>query len=464
MATAARIFDVGTTSSAAEAPAARTDKRRREGQTLLALSDLGSVLVGLTLASIVRGYDPLGAQAQAIAAVVVPLFYLLAIGRDAYGIEVLERWTEGARRSIVALATATLVVLGVGFALKVSAEYSRIVITLCPAFAALLMIGGRALIGRHISRRLPGGVTDIVVLTDGIEAAIEQPSRLIDAAALGLEPRVDCPHMQDRIGRALRYADRVVIACRPERRQAWSDALKGVGTKVEVLIPEVEQLGVLGTSSHEGRLTAVVARGPLSTADRVLKRSFDLLFCLFMMPVLLLITGVVALLIKLEDGGPIFFVQNRIGEGNRLFAMYKFRSMRVNDGDAFGRVSTARGDSRITRIGNFIRKTSIDELPQVFNVLKGDMSVVGPRPHPMFSTVGEELFWQVDRRYWYRHAVKPGLTGLAQVRGFRGATHTERDLTDRVASDLDYLERWSLWRDIRITAATLKVLSHSNAF
>src|SRR3546814_13408532 len=108
--------------------------------------------------------------------------------------------------------------------------------------------------------------------------------------------------------------------------------------------------------------------------------------------------------------------------------------------------STARGDKRMTRVGAVIRKTSIDELPQLFNVLKGDMSIVGPRPHAPGSRAADKLFWEIDSRYWCRHATKPGLTGLAQVRGYRGATHHEDDLVNSLHSDLEYLDHWSIWR------------------
>jgi lipopolysaccharide/colanic/teichoic acid biosynthesis glycosyltransferase len=178
------------------------------------------------------------------------------------------------------------------------------------------------------------------------------------------------------------------------------------------------------------------------------------------MPVFVL----VALAIKLEDGGPVLFVQRRMGRANRFFNMYKFRSMSVAGSDSDGTVSTARDDQRVTRIGALLRRTSIDEFPQLFNVLLGDMSLVGPRPHAIGSQAGDKLFWEVDRRYWQRHSLKPGMSGLAQVRGFRGATDTERDLEDRLQSDLEYVEGWTIMRDIKIIVQTLGVLVHERAY
>lgn len=118
----------------------------------------------------------------------------------------------------------------------------------------------------------------------------------------------------------------------------------------------------------------------------------------------------------------------------------------------------------MTRVGRFLRRTSIDELPQLLNVLKGDMSIVGPRPHALGSQAGDKLFWQVDHRYWQRHSLKPGITGLAQVRGFRGATETETDLSSRLQADLEYLDGWSILRDIQIIFATFGVLAHDRAY
>ena len=172
----------------------------------------------------------------------------------------------------------------------------------------------------------------------------------------------------------------------------------------------------------------------------------------------------VALAIRIEDGGPALFLQRRVGRNNQFFNIYKFRTMRVAKADHAGRRSTSRDDDRVTRIGRWLRRTSIDELPQLFNVLKGEMSLVGPRPHALGSQAGDKLFWEVDDQYWTRHALKPGLTGLAQVRGLRGATDVESDLTRRLDADLEYLNGWSIWRDIGIVLGTLRVLVHPKAY
>ena len=127
-------------------------------------------------------------------------------------------------------------------------------------------------------------------------------------------------------------------------------------------------------------------------------------------------------------------------------------------------LAAVRTDDRITRVGRVIRATSVDELPQLLNVLLGSMSIVGPRPHALGSLAGQQLFWEVDERYWHRHALKPGITGLAQVRGFRGATHRRDDLTQRLQADLEYILGWSVWRDFGILVSTVRVVVHRNAF
>jgi lipopolysaccharide/colanic/teichoic acid biosynthesis glycosyltransferase len=202
----------------------------------------------------------------------------------------------------------------------------------------------------------------------------------------------------------------------------------------------------------------------LDLRSRALKRAFDFTIAFGLCTLIAWLLVITAIAIKLDSKGPVLFKQLRMGRGNRLFYVYKFRSMRNDTTDHSGTRSASKDDDRITRVGKFIRATSIDELPQLFNVLKGDMSLVGPRPHALGSKAGDDLFWQIDVRYWLRHSAKPGITGLAQIRGFRGATGTRRDLTERLRYDLEYLRNWSLYRDIGILLATFGVVVHKNAY
>ncbi|WP_162875471.1 exopolysaccharide biosynthesis polyprenyl glycosylphosphotransferase [Sphingomonas crusticola] len=431
---------------------------------MLAAGDVIAVFGGMAVASAFRLHDVWSEQTVKILLVLIPVFVGLSLNNRAYGIAVLENWRLGVRRSLSSLVMTGFIVVGIGFALKVSSEYSRLAIGVGFGISAALLVLFRYLVKHAVTWLTADGLYEEVVLCDNVAAIARPGTKILHADALGLKPILTSPQMLDRIGKALRSADRVVVVCEPGRRRAWTLALKGLGTNIEVLIPEVEQLGLLSTSYYGDQLTAVVAQGPLGAGDEIVKRCFDLAALFLVSPIFLLVTAAAALAIKLEDGGPIFFVQSRIGRGNRQFRMYKFRSMRVAEHDAQGHQSTRRDDDRVTRVGRLLRKTSIDELPQLFNVLKGDMSIVGPRPHAVGSTAGDALFWEVDERYWLRHAAKPGLTGLAQVRGFRGATSTAADLTNRIQADLEYLSGWTLTRDLRILLATVRVILHPNAF
>lgn len=186
------------------------------------------------------------------------------------------------------------------------------------------------------------------------------------------------------------------------------------------------------------------------SANMVVKRIFDILFSsIVIVFVLSWLTPLVAILIKLESKGPVFFKQSRNGFNYREFDCYKFRSMMPNK-DAHLYQAT-RGDQRVTKVGKFIRKTSIDELPQFFNVLFGDMSVVGPRPHMVSHT---NMYAKKIDKFMVRHFVKPGITGLAQVSGFRGEVESDKDIIGRVKFDIFYIENWSLLLDLKIISQT----------
>ncbi len=184
--------------------------------------------------------------------------------------------------------------------------------------------------------------------------------------------------------------------------------------------------------------------------NQVIKRSFDILFSSAVIIFLLSwLTPIVAILIKLESRGPVFFKQSRNGFNYKEFDCYKFRSMTPNKNAHLHQAT--RGDQRVTRVGKFIRKTSIDELPQFFNVLFGDMSVVGPRPHMVSHT---NMYAKKIDKFMVRHFVKPGITGLAQISGFRGEVETDKDIIGRVKYDIFYIENWSLLLDIKIIFQT----------
>lgn len=184
--------------------------------------------------------------------------------------------------------------------------------------------------------------------------------------------------------------------------------------------------------------------------NRFVKRIFDVIFSLLVIIfVMTWLYPLIGLLIKLQSPGPIIFKQLRSGENNDSFVCYKFRSMRVNtDSDS---KQAIKGDTRVTKLGQFLRKTSIDEFPQFFNVLKGDMSVVGPRPHMLNHT---KEYNELTENFMVRHFVKPGITGLAQIRGLRGEITDMKYMQDRINMDIEYLENWNIISDIKICFLT----------
>ena len=392
------------------------------------------------------------------------VYYIIAIRQRAYQLNVVISATRSTRRAFLSLAMSVLVVISVVFLVKTSAEFSRLLATLGSATSGVLLITGRFFFARIAFLALNGSPESEIVLVDGLTPPEPCTAYKIDLQAAGIKPDINDPVMLDRIGSLIHEADRVIVCCPLERRAAWSLALKGAGVNVEVLAPELDAIGAINATSYHGTATALIASGPLNAVDRLIKRIFDLAIAIPALILLLPFFVLIGILIKTESPGSAFFIQRRIGRGNRMFSMYKFRSMRTDLLDHDASKLTTRNDSRVTQIGRLIRKTSIDELPQLINVLRGDMSIVGPRPHATGALAGEALYWEVSSQYWSRHAVKPGLTGLAQVRGFRGNTETGDDLLNRLQSDLTYLNAWTIWRDVTLVAKTFGVLIHRNAF
>ncbi len=197
---------------------------------------------------------------------------------------------------------------------------------------------------------------------------------------------------------------------------------------------------------------------PISGTDAIVKRAEDLLLTLLILAVAWPVMLAAAIAIRLDSEGPIFFRQPREGFNNKLFRVWKFRTMTHDRCETDCITQATKGDKRVTRVGAVLRRTSIDELPQLFNVLAGDMSLVGPRPHAPSTRAGNKLFQEVVSTYAARHKVKPGITGWAQVCGFRGETDTEDKLIRRLDHDLFYIENWSVSFDLYILVRTIFAL------
>ncbi|WP_299701311.1 undecaprenyl-phosphate glucose phosphotransferase [uncultured Pontibacter sp.] len=220
-------------------------------------------------------------------------------------------------------------------------------------------------------------------------------------------------------------------------------------------IPDYQGLfGDKYKATRYGHLEAINVRQlPLDNAiASFVKNSFDKLFSFIALLMLLPLFLLIALLIKVDSPGPVFYCPMRIGKSGRPIRIFKFRSMRENDSQIGGTLSTAKNDQRITKLGRILRKYSLDELPQFVNVLLGDMSVVGPRPH---RSVLNQQFQESEEKYMMRHYFKPGITGWAQVNGWRGPTETKEQKTMRTKYDLWYVENWSFGLDMKIIFLTI---------
>ena len=448
-------------------PAPRTYETQRTRMTFFAVQALLDLLLlsfAFVVVDFIRHGKLGGTVDQNSLVVILPLY---AVGAFYVGLYSYEA-AMSASRSIARMTTALVIALGVDllvwFGAKSGSDFSRVVFFAGALLALLLLSAARIPAVWLVRRVLRDRFMRRVLVIDRVPVDVPDNFEVLDAERIGLVPDIHNPIMLHNFSNLIAGADRVVVSCPPERREQWAVYLKGVGCWGELLVPELHGVAPVQQESDSSVIGVRVSVGPLSIRNRMSKRALDLALCV---PTIVLLTPVLLLTaaaIKLDSPGPILFRQRRMGRGNRLFDVYKFRSMRTDVTDHDGARSASRDDDRITRIGRLIRTTSIDELPQLFNVLEGDMSLVGPRPHALGSVAGNQLFWQVDRRYWLRHAVKPGITGLAQVRGHRGATDHEDDLINRLRSDLEYLSSWTIFRDINILLRTALVLIHRNAF
>lgn len=243
---------------------------------------------------------------------------------------------------------------------------------------------------------------------------------------------------EDVIRKIIRYCDREVIHFFyvPRVFPCLQMSLK----------PEIMGRTVIYTNHHEPLM---------EVGNRMIKRTFDIVVSLLLLIVMLPFFPVIAFIVKKQSPGPLFFRQERTGMNGKNFVCIKFRSMHINaDAD---RVQATKDDPRKFPFGNFMRKYNIDELPQFYNVLKGDMSIVGPRPH---MTLHTEQYSALIEKYMVRHFAKPGITGLAQITGFRGETEELWQMEGRILKDIDYIENWNFWLDVKICFLTAWTMVH----
>ncbi|CAH1043957.1 undecaprenyl-phosphate glucose phosphotransferase [Halomonas sp. TD01] len=355
-------------------------------------------------------------------------------------------------------------------------RYSRLWIGLT-LVASFLMAGGARLLVqlglRHV--RLRGGARRPVFLIGPSQNVLDVAKGIRSASweghtIAGVE-RIKAPLNDvciDRIARRINESSaREVWICVPfemgETVRALFYALRNHTAEVR-FIPAFQDMHLLNHRMSEvaGHYAIDLSVSPMSGMSRFIKRSEDVVIGSLISLLILPVCAAIALAIKLTSPGPVLFKQYREGSNGRHFKVYKFRSMHVHN-ENNGQVTQAKkNDSRITKIGAFLRRTSLDELPQFFNVLQGRMSIVGPRPHALAHN---EQYKELVESYMRRHKVKPGITGWAQVNGLRGETDTLQKMQRRVEYDLWYIDNWSLWLDLKIIVMTVfKGFINKNAY
>ncbi len=396
---------------------------------------------------------------------------LAAMGayRFAYGEKLLLRWGKTVGAVVFALATTLLV----AWALDTPADALYFLLW-TSALAGLGLAGLQLLYGAVVSRwSRKGALASNVVIV----GATENARRLIGESASCAELNVVAV-FDDRASRRPGDIEGVCVAGGVNDLLAWSDlhtidqiiitVTSTASRRVNELIDQLRALpqevvlfmDVDGFHPEQAHLSEIasapvvsVSGAPRDQTRAVAKRVQDVVFAAGMLVVFAPVMALVALLIRLDSPGPVLFRQKRHGFNNEVIEVLKFRSMRVHqENGAIQQVQ--QNDSRVTRLGGFLRRTSLDELPQLFNVLAGSMSLVGPRPHAVGMRTGEVESWKLVAHYAHRHRVKPGLTGWAQINGSRGPLENAEDVRTRVRLDVEYIRRANFWLDILIMLKT----------
>ncbi|WP_411819752.1 undecaprenyl-phosphate glucose phosphotransferase [Hyphococcus formosus] len=385
--------------------------------------------------------------------------------------------SEFAVRAVVSRWALTLLgLLAFGFALKISDNFSRVWLAAWSVTALTSVISIRLVAGvcvRRLSR--DGGVFARRIAIVGAtslgkkfaDQAVTSPTgiSIVGIYDSGLSDSGDTNRSSikgdlDDLAVAARNGeiDDIVIAvprAAPEDMGRLIRRLSILPVSIAIC-PNIHWLDHLGGAVSEvgGVRVLSLYRRPLDGWGGILKTVEDYVFGLIALILLAPIMLVIAIAIKIQGKGPILFAQKRHGFNNAVFKVYKFRTMTVaEDGETVTQAKV--GDSRITPLGGFLRRYSLDELPQIFNVIRGEMSLVGPRPHALAHN---HQYAQAIENYSGRHKVKPGITGWAQVNGFRGETSENEQMADRVRYDLAYIDNWSLWFDAKILILTIKAV------
>ncbi len=416
------------------------------------------------------------------ATVLLTAFVLLLLASN--GLYEFHRITRPFRytpRVIGVVSCSFLVLLALGFLFKISNDFSRVwlvawaisaiaLITLCRILVPKIMrnLARKGLLAKNIL--IFGAGRQGADLVRRIEKSKEPWTQVIgifDERLTRTENEIEGQDVRAGIKEMITFAranraDEILIALPWSAESRIVEIIRAVSvlpaqislspelTQVELLRPQVW----LGSGVDHDMPVLTVLDKPVEGWSAIAKQTFDYLVGGLLTLLTLPLMGTIALFIKIDSSGPIIFKQKRNGFNNQPIDVYKFRTMYADQSDYDAEKLTQKNDPRVTRVGSFLRRWSLDELPQLFNVLKGEMSVVGPRPHAIKAKAGGTLYEDVIDEYAVRHKVKPGITGWAQVNGWRGNTETEDDLLGRVRHDLYYIDNWSILLDMIILART----------
>jgi Undecaprenyl-phosphate glucose phosphotransferase len=423
----------------------------------------------------------------AAAALFATTFLLQRLGLvRMYEVEKLFDLKRQARNVLVEWTTAVGALVVLLFLLKVSTQFSRVWLVAWCVSTAVGLVGSRILVGRLLYRWAKQGwfFRRVVVVGAGpmgthfIESTLRDPSLCVVAAFDDRTSRSPVSvHGVPILGNTedlyefLRqsHTDMVLIALPISAGRRIADlfaGLKGFSIDVRLISDAVGFTRARQPVSYPAGVLAInIADRPISGWPLVAKRALDVVLATIALVMLLPVFAIIAVALKLESPGPVLFRQMRLGFNSSPFEIYKFRTMRSDATDKNAERLVTRDDHRVTKVGRILRRYSLDELPQLWNVLEGDMSLVGPRPHALRAKAGDKLYHEVVAEYAARHRVKPGMTGWAQVSGWRGETDTIEKIRMRVEHDLYYIEHWSITFDVWILMLTVaKAAVTKNAF
>lgn len=446
-------------------------------QRLAMLSDCASVLIGSVLAYVLRfGYGPMPDHF-----VLVMLFMALCVVLINFGTESYSKWrTTTLWRLLLNLSRnwllVALVIATVIFFADASQKYSRLWLGLSLLLSFILAAIARVSASILLARIRSAGRNRRQVYLLGPPATLLKVARKMrknraEGFSIGGITRLrpdPSRHEQEALIEKIRNSNcNEVWICMPLEMGSMVKALMYQlrNETVEIrYLPELSDIPLLNhqVSSVVGLYSIDLSVTPMSGSARLLKRLEDVVISSVIILMIAPVYMLIAVAVKLTSPGPVLFKQLRTGINGHEFYVYKFRSMKLHQ-EQDGQVTQAtKKDSRITSVGAFLRRTSLDELPQFFNVLQGTMSIVGPRPHALAHN---EYYKDLVESYMRRHKVKPGITGWAQVNGYRGETDTLDKMQKRVEYDLWYINNWSLWLDLKIILVTVfKGFINKNAY